>query len=257
MRIEANVSPERTEAANVLVHRLFMHEFPPVRGLEIASAHRLAYRDAHVGGDLIDVYEYDEGIVALSVADISGKGPPAATLAALVKYGLRAYASAGFSPAEVLRNLNRLYLDNVRFEGDDPGSFVTAFFAIIDPWRWSMTYACGGHDPILLISPNRPPEFLPQTGPVLGAFEECECIIREKTVDLEPGAEIVVATDGVTESRGADGALLGRDALCEVLAANRAEPPATQVRLLLDLAENHAGGMCEDDMAVLVVNVTD
>jgi sigma-B regulation protein RsbU (phosphoserine phosphatase) len=247
--------PAQREAAQVLVEHLFCEQFPEISGIEVATEYRVASKEEHVGGDVMDVYEMDDGRTAITIADIAGNGPEAARLAALVKYGLRAYASAGFTPAKVLAHLNDLYVENVRFERVEPGSFATVFFCILNREKTAMTYCSAGHDPMLLMLPNRFPEFLAQTGPLLGAFKEFSSWMEEETVTLAPDTELIVMTDGVTEARQADGMLLGREAVQSCIDANRSVPPAGQVRLLLELAERHCAGVCVDDMAVLVLRL--
>jgi sigma-B regulation protein RsbU (phosphoserine phosphatase) len=203
----------------------------------------------------MDVYEMDDGRSAITIADIAGNGPEAARLAALVKYGLRAYASAGFTPAKVLAHLNDLFAENVRFERVEPGSFATVFFGVLNREKTAMTYASAGHDPVIVMQPDRFPEFLVQTGPLLGAFKEFSSWMEEKTVSLAPDTEIIIMTDGVTEAHQSDGVLLGREAVRRCVDANRSVPPAGQVRMLLELAEGHCKGVCADDMAVLVLRL--
>ncbi len=148
-------------AARILVQNLYAHRFPPVPGVDIGTAIVLAEDDVRVGGDLIDVYQFNNGSVAISIADISGKGAQAASRAALVKYGLRAYVSAGLTPAQVLRNLNVLYMETSAFDKVNPHSFVSVFLGIVDPKHRIMTYASAGHEPVMLLSPHKPPELLP------------------------------------------------------------------------------------------------
>ena len=144
--------PTPDTAARVLVDHLYAHSFPPVPGVDIGTAYVLAEDSLRVGGDLIDVYQFNNGSVAISVADIAGKGAQAAGRAALVKYALRAYVSAGLTPAQVLRNLNVLYIETSVFDKESPDSFVSVFLGIVDPEHRIMTYASAGHEPVILMS---------------------------------------------------------------------------------------------------------
>ena len=131
-------------AARILVEHLFEQNFLAIPGVDIGTAYALADDQARVGGDLIDVYQFNNGSAAISIADISGKGMKAAAQAALVKYGLRAYVSSGLTPAQALRCLNVLYLESAAFDRADRESFVSVFLGVIDPERKIMTYASAG-----------------------------------------------------------------------------------------------------------------
>lgn len=240
-------------AAHALVDHLYSHDFPPVPGVDIGTAHVLADEDAGVGGDLIDVYQFNNGSMAISVADISGKGSRAAARAALVKYALRAYVSAGLTPAQVLRNLNHLYMETSAFDRDFPDSFVSVFLGIIDPEHHIMTYASAGHEPVMLMSPHQPPEMLPPTAPIVGVFEESNKLFHQRFVYLRPrGSTLVVATDGVTEARGTDGRFIEHDDIMKCIDSNRARPAQQQADALLRTTHDFCAGRPRDDIAIVV-----
>lgn len=148
--IETPLHDEDRRAAEVLIRSLFSPSQHAIDGIEYHVAYALA--EGAVGGDIVDVYHFDNGNVALSIADISGKGVAAAVHAALVKYGLRCYASEGLTAERVLRSLDRAYVENNAFERTE--SFSSAFFAIVDKDRRILTYANAGHEPVFLCRPG-------------------------------------------------------------------------------------------------------
>jgi serine phosphatase RsbU (regulator of sigma subunit) len=111
-----NIEPASAKetAAQVLIEHLFANMDAKVPGISYAVAYHLA--EEFIGGDIVDVYHFDNNSVALSIADISGKGARAAVHAALIKYGMRAYCSEGLTPERALRSMDRLYLENNNFE---------------------------------------------------------------------------------------------------------------------------------------------
>jgi len=247
------VSATRDTAARILVDHLYTHRFPPVPGVDIGTAYLLAADDVGVGGDLIDVYQFNNGSVAISIADISGKGAQAASRAALVKYGLRAYVSAGFTPAQVLRNLNVLYMETSAFDKADVDSFVSVFLGVIDPEHRVMTYASAGHEPAMLMSPHGLPELLPPTAPIVGVFEESHKRFHQRFVYLQPGGStLIVTTDGVTEARALNGEFVKRDDIMAWIEANRALPAREQADRLLRATRHFCGGRAQDDIAIVV-----
>jgi len=243
----------RDTAARVLVEHLYANRFPPVPGVDIGTAHVLADDDVRVGGDLIDVYQFNNGSIAISIADISGKGTTAAARAALVKYALRAYVSVGLTPAQVLRNLNHLYVETTAFDNELPDSFVSVFLAIVDPEHRIMTYASAGHEPVMLMGPHEPPKLLPPTAPIVGVFEETQKLFHQRFVYLPPGGStLVVTTDGVTEARSLDGTFIKRDDIMTWVHSHRALTAQQQADALLRATHDFCGGRAQDDIAVVV-----
>ncbi len=240
-------------AARVLVEHLFERHFSTIAGIDIGTAYALADDTSRVGGDLIDVYQFNNGSAAISIADISGKGTRAAARAALVKYGLRAYVSSGLTPAQVLRNLNVLYLETLEFDKIDGDSFVSVFLGIIDPERRVMTYACAGHDPVVFMGRGEPPRSLPQTAPIVGVLEESQKLFHQRFVYLQPGTStLVLAPDGLTEARSPDGAFIEREHIMERIESNRDESAQKQADDLLRLTFEFCGSKPHDDIAVVV-----
>ncbi|HLI96641.1 MAG TPA: PP2C family protein-serine/threonine phosphatase [Candidatus Baltobacteraceae bacterium] len=240
-------------AARILVDHLYAHRFPPVPGVDIGTAYLLADDDVRVGGDLIDVYQFNNGSVAISIADISGKGSQAASRAALVKYGLRAYVSAGFTPAQVLRNLNVLYIETSAFDHVEPDSFVSVFLGIIDPEHRIMTYASAGHEAVILLNPHQLAVLLPPTAPIVGVFEESHKLFHQRLVYLQPGGStLIVTTDGVTEARAVNGEFIKRDDIMSWIESNHALSAQEQADSLLLATRHFCGGRAQDDIAIVV-----
>ncbi len=243
----------RYTAARLLVDSLYAHHFPTVAGVDIGTAYALAQDEVQVGGDLIDVYQFNNGSVAISVADISGKGVKAAARAALVKYALRAYVSAGLTPAQVLRNLNVLYMETSTFDKESPDSFVSVFLGVIDPEHRIMTYASAGHEPVILMSHVQPPEFLPPTAPIVGVFSESQTLFHQRFVYLEPGGStLVVTTDGVTEARSPGGTFIETAEIVANVNSNRTLPAQAQADELLRTTREFCGDQPQDDIAIVV-----
>jgi sigma-B regulation protein RsbU (phosphoserine phosphatase) len=244
-------------AARVLVEHLFEQHFSPVSGIDVGTAYELADDNARVGGDLIDVYQFNNGSVAISIADISGKGMKAAGRAALVKYGLRAYVSSGLTPAQVLRNLNLLYLETSAFDADNSDSFVSVFLGIIDPERQVLTYACAGHSPVMFMRGDEDPISLPATAPIVGVFEESQKLFHQRLIQLGPETStLVLGTDGLTEARSPDGAFIGGQAILARVAANRELSAQDHADDLLRATFEFCGKRPHDDIAIVVARFT-
>jgi phosphoserine phosphatase RsbU/P len=245
--------PEATmeEAAKVLVEHLFAQGNVAIPGIAYAVGYKLA--EGPTGGDIVDVYHYDNDSVAFAIADISGKGPQAAVNAALIKFGLRAYCSDGMTPERAIRALDRLYLENNAFEKTE--SFASVFFGIVDPTRRLMNYANAGHEPVLLIAPDGTPRVLAPTAPLVGVFDDQHHLFKQAYIDVEPGTLFIGATDGVTEAQNESGELFGMDRFVETALSNRklAEPEIVQAIVAATLA--FSSGKRRDDIAIVAVRI--
>ncbi len=242
---------ESREAAEVLVEHLFAPVPVPVPGIAYAIHYRLA--EGRAGGDLVDVYGFDNASVAFTVADISGKGTRAAVQAAMVKYGLRAYASEGFNPEKVLRSLDRLYLENTAFELTE--SFATVFFGHLDAERSMMTYASAGHEGVVLVPPGGEPVVLDVTAPAVGVFEDQQHLFKQRSVAIAPGTLLVAVTDGITESRRGRREFFGMERCLDVLREQRDAQVDVVARTLADRALAFSDRPAHDDIAILVVRI--
>ena len=240
-------------AAKVLVEHLFARSSHEIAGIDYAVGYRLAH--GLTGGDIVDVYHFDNGAVSFSIADISGKGSQAAIHAALVKYGLRAYASQGLTAERVLRSLDRLYIENTAFERIE--SFASVFFGVVDSSRRTMSYASGGHEAAAICVPGAKPRLLDPTAPLIGVFDDQHHLFKQAHVELPPGSILVATTDGITEARSPEGEFFGVDGFLSVVEEYADAPTEAIVQALLDRSAAHAGSRAiRDDIAVLAARFT-
>ena len=247
VQIGTNGPPTRENAAEILIEHLFANTDARIPGITYAVAYRLA--EEFIGGDIVDVYHFDNNSVALSIADISGKGARAAVHAALIKYGLRAFSSHGLAPERALRSLDRLYLENNNFEQSE--SFATVFFGLVDPKRKIMTYASAGHEPVIVIHPDRTVEVLAPTAPLIGVFDDQHHLFTQDVVTISAGTLFVATTDGVTEARDAAGEMFGMDRFIAVVKRNFDGELKQLIASVIDEAQAFSAGRLVDDMAIV------
>ncbi len=146
-----------------------------------------------MGGDFYDFIELPGGRIGLVMADVSGKGVPAAFFMAVARTNLNALAATASGPADCLQRTNDVLLTQNPMD-----LFVTVFYAVFDPATGVLTYSNGGHNPPLLRRSNGHVEMLTSAaGLVLGMFPAS---YDEDTVQLAPGDTLVLYTDGVTEA---------------------------------------------------------
>ena len=245
LRVDDATGVSEWAAAQVLVEHLFARGTSAISGIEYAVGYQLSH--GLTGGDIVDVYQFDNDAVSFSIADISGKGTEAAVHAAMVKYGLR--ASQGLTPERVLRSLDRLYIENNTF--DRVESFATVFFGLVDNSRRIMHYASGGHEPAAIMVPGERPQTLSPTAPLVGVFDDQHHLFKERFVELPPGTIFVATTDGITEARAPDRSFFGMEGFLATIEELAEAPVETIVRELIDRARAFSGDSLRDDVAVL------
>ncbi len=234
-------------AAKVLVEHLFARGNANINGVEYAVGYRLAH--GLTGGDIVDVYHFDNDAVSFCIADIQGKGTEAAIHAAMVKYGLRSYASQGLTPERVLRSLDRLYLENNAFERIE--SFASVFFGMVDSTRRMMHYASGGHEAAVIVVPGERALTIVPTAPLIGVFDDQHHLFKHAFVDLPPGTIFVATTDGITEARAPDGSFFGMERFVQTVEELAEAPTETIVQEMISRAVAFSADNLHDDAAVV------
>ena len=246
-----NPSPTSDDAAHHLIDNLFARDHRPIPGLSYAITYKLA--EGRSGGDIVDVYHFDNDAVAFSVADIAGKGPNAAVHAALIKYSLRAYASQGLAPEKVMRSLDRLYLENNAFENTE--SFASVFLGMLDPSRRYLTYSSAAHEPVFIVHPDGEVVRLRVTAPLIGVFDDQHHMFKQAVVEVREGSLLVATTDGVTEAHTEDVELFGMRRLIGDVMAHRLASEEAIAQALLVAVEKFSGSKRRDDIAIMVARV--
>jgi len=201
-----------------------------------------------VGGDFYDLIELPGGAVGLAIADVVGKGVPAAMLMSSIRSSLRAHALGGEPASQVVESVNRgLCRDTLESE------FATLAFGILTDDGQSFSCCSAGHLPPLLLRGDAFQE-LDTGGTVIGVLAEAE--FEEAAIALEPGDTLVFVTDGVTEAMDFDGHCYGWEKLQHSIRTHRdldAQPLALE--LLWDVRRYAGLAKQTDDITVVTVKV--
>jgi PAS domain S-box-containing protein len=243
---------ERTYVARTLQQSLLPGALPSIAGADVAAEYLAAGEGMEVGGDFFDLFavgEQDEW--ALVIGDVCGKGAEAAAVTALARYTLRAVTTRSPSPAATLATLNTEMLRQM----PDP-RFLTAVIGhlVIAPGGGGrLALASGGHLPPIVLRADGRSEIATCTGMLLGV--EAGARSADCEVDLAPGDAIVLYTDGITEARS--DRPLSPTALAEALQPVLDEGAGAIASRAVEVAEEQAGGVLRDDVAVLVVRLTE
>ena len=180
---------------------------PSVPGLEIAGASEAA---REVGGDYFDHLDLGDRRVGLVIADVSGKGVPAALLMSAFRAALISHDLGAEEPAALAARLNEFLHKSV-----DPGKFVTAFLGFLDANTGELHYVNAGHNPSLLVRADGTHEWLSEGGTILGILPFSA--FTSGRVKLEVGDVLTLYTDGVTEGADATNEQWGEDRLVEAV----------------------------------------
>ena len=230
------------EEARLIQRALLPSAMPQAAGLEIAASWQPA---DGVGGDCFDLIA-SPPLVGVVIADVAGKGLPAALLMSNLQAAVRAFAQAGAEPATLCGNVNRLLCRHMV-----SGRFVTFCFTWIDAARRTLTYANAGHNPPLLMRAGGGVERLAEGGMVMGVFPDVP--FKQAEVRLAPGDRLLFYTDGITEASNAAGDEFGEERLAEA-ARSALDQSADAVKdyVLAQLAA-FTGGTFGDDATLIVV----
>jgi sigma-B regulation protein RsbU (phosphoserine phosphatase) len=234
------------ELARQVQRKLFPQSLPKLEHLDFAGE---CVQARVVGGDYYDFIELAPGIVGFALADISGKGFPAALLMANLQANLRSqYALALKGMPGVLRSVNRLFCEN-----SEPQHYATAFFCSFDDSTRHLRYVNCGHNPPVLLRSDGTVERLSATATVMGLFDEWDCQVEE--IQLASGDLFVIYTDGVTEACVPGGEEFGEDRLLNVIQRNRRLSAAELLRTLIQEIEQFSPGEKSDDLTAVTGKV--
>jgi sigma-B regulation protein RsbU (phosphoserine phosphatase) len=238
---------QRLEAdARDVQQRLLGLPTPRVPGYDVSVAFRVA---EGLGGDCSHVAALPGGRLAVAIADVCGKGTPAALLMASVKASLEELVATDLAPRALCARLARTLAPRL-----GPDRFVSLVYAVLDPARATLAYANAGHPAPFLVRPDGAVRRLKRGGPVLGVVAEAD--YEEGLLALYQGDRLVLVTDGITEATSPASGELGDEGLLAGLRETRASAAAEAAPRVLELARRFAEDGLADDATVVVVDVT-
>lgn len=240
-------SEEELRLARRIQRSFLISEFPDLGEIEV-HASNLSSR--HVSGDFYDVVPAGPGAWLLAIADVSGKGVPAALLTSMLQASLRTQAGGPAPVGGILAAINRLVV------GSAPaGQFATFFLARLelDPPRLLCSNA--GHNHPVVVRPDGTIRTLGKGGVVVGILEDAT--FEEEAVALAPGDRVVLYTDGVSEAANAAGEMYGEERLHGLAASLPPELSAREIcdRILESVREFLDGLEAGDDITLMALRV--
>jgi sigma-B regulation protein RsbU (phosphoserine phosphatase) len=240
--IEKERIERELELAATIQRQLLPRDLPRIEGLEIAARNRPTRQ---VGGDYYDLFPLSGGRLAFVVADVSGKGVPAALLVSTVHAAFHLQIDDAKTVPDLMGRIDR-HLQ--RYAATR--KFLTAFFGLLEPDSGTLRYVSAGHNPALLQRGSGEMELLKATGVPLGMFPNSSW--KEESVTLERGDLLCVYTDGVSEALDAADEEFGLDRLGRLLTPGA--PVEELCRSVFDAVEEFAADVPQyDDQTLLLI----
>jgi len=247
LRENENVRRERDlQTAKTIQTSVMPAVFPPFPGETRFDLFASMDPAREVGGDFYDFYRLDADHLALVIADVSGKGVPAAMFMMRARVLLKTLCTAGVGLAKAVTAANRRLSD-----GNAAGMFVTAWATVVDLRTGEAAYVNAGHNPPYVRRADGRLERLDfLSGPMLAVFGEAE--YRSRALKLDPGDMLVLYTDGVTEATDGGEELYGEPRLEETIAASRGTDARGTCAAILDAVGAFAAGTPQSDDITLL-----
>ncbi len=202
-----------------------------------------------VGGDFYDFYMIDEDHLAVVIADVSGKGIPAALFMMVSKIMIENQAKSGKSPSQVIRDVNEAICSNNKEE-----MFVTVWLGILEISTGKLTYTNAGHEYAAVKNGKGRFDIIKERhGFIVGGMSGIN--YRESTITLEPGSRVFIYTDGVPEATRGDSAMFGLNRMLDTLNEDPDCDPETAVKNMKAAVNEFVGDAEQfDDLTVLCLS---
>ncbi len=221
---------------------------PSIENLEIAVNY---YPMAQVGGDYYDFHVFDKNKIGIFIADVSGHGIPAASIASMLKIAFSIQFAFADDPARLLSRINKSMLNNVGM------NFITASYIYLDLENNLMTHAKAGHPPLYIHSAESDDvRELNQKGKLLGLFPE----IHTENIELpiQKGDRIVLYTDGIIEARNSNDEMFGDELFVGYIRKHSKMKPGDFAKLVMNDVKSWIGNSTSnhnDDVTLMIIDI--
>jgi sigma-B regulation protein RsbU (phosphoserine phosphatase) len=220
---------------------------PVLPGIDLAGT---TITHDEVGGDYYDFIPVSESRLGIAIADVSGKGIPAALIMAGFRMSLLAEVRNEFAIRAVMRKVNSLL-----HESTDRGKFVTAFYGLLDHKNRVLTFSNAGHNPPILFRREGKIQYLSEGGVALGVL--ADATYEERPIALRPGDVLLFYTDGVSEAESPSGEHFGVQRIERLVESMHEQDAASIMRGLIARVQEWSAGGQSDDLTLVVLRVDD
>jgi sigma-B regulation protein RsbU (phosphoserine phosphatase) len=237
---------EELREASEIQASLLPKKLPEVAGYQLAA---MTQPLRFVGGDYYNVVRISERQAALCIADVAGKGLPAALLMSSLQAALKPLIAERLAPRELCQRLNRILCDLTPV-----GKFISFFYAVLDSVDNRLTYCNAGHNPPLLIRVDGTSTELKAAGAVLGQFPLW--LYEQSELRMRSGDRLLLFTDGLVEACNGNEESFGEQNLIRIARDNPGSSAVDLMGLLIRAAWQHSGEHFQDDASLIVLKAT-
>jgi len=238
---------EELQEAREIQDRLLPKKLPEVAGYEIAA---ITQPLRFVGGDYYSVARISERDTVLCIADVAGKGLPAALLMSSLQAALKPLIGQRLAPRELCHRLNRILCDLTPV-----GKFISFFYSVLDSVNNRLIYCNAGHNPPLLIRTDGTSTELEAAGAVLGQFPHW--LYEQSELPMRSGDKLLLFTDGLVEACNPDNEWFGEHNLIRIARENPSSNAEELMGLLMRAASQHSCEHFQDDVSLIVLKATE
>ncbi len=221
---------------------------PPFPDRTEFALHAVNLPARHIAGDFYDYFFTGDDKLTLVIADVSGKGVPAALMMAVVRTMVRNLSDPGRSPREIVERVNRMLVDETA-----PGLFVTMILGQYEPATGQFTYVNAGHPTGICIHNGAAGACCAPTGPLLGVAIDSLGGFDQDTVTLQPGDTVLLYTDGVTEAHDETNVMFGPKRLLEVVNNHVAADPPDLCERIVETVMGYQHQSPADDLTLIAL----
>ncbi len=250
--LEVQAMEKELQVAKEIQAALLPKTLPVISGIELAARN---IPTKQVGGDYYDIMMLDEKHLFLGIADVTGKGTPAALLMANLQASIKAYMTA-FNPETF--DLSKVVgkINNIIYENTPADKFITFFCAVIDLQTRTMISVNAGHNPPYLLKQSGVLQTLTKGGVILGVISTLMPYEVETTV-LESGDMLLLFTDGVTEAMNTHREEFGEERLVEILKAHCDKPASELIaQIIAETSRFQPEGEQHDDITLVCMKLS-
>ena len=243
LRRAQSFQEDELQQAQDIQKKLFPKQLPEIADYEIAA---MTQPIRFVGGDYYSVVRISESQTVLCIADVAGKGMPAALLMSSMQAALKPLIWQNLPPREVCQRLNRTLCEITPL-----GKFISLFYGVLNNKEHRLDYCNAGHNSPILVRNQGMTSELNAAGAVLGFFPDW--VYEQNDIEIKHGDRLLLFTDGLVEAGDGDGDPFGERNIAAVAQENPFHNAGQLLDELMRRASQHCGGQFQDDASAIVL----